>query len=167
MRAQSSEGKLIPEQVWDAPDIPKRGLFNGHPSGSAMPLAWAHAEYVKLARSLRDGRIFDMPPQTRKRYLDSTHASPYATWRFNNKARTMPPGRTLRVETRAAATIHWSIDGWRTVNDTAATDTSLGVWYADLPTGSLGEGASIVFTMHWTDPDHWQGEDFTVVVKKD
>ena len=167
MRAQSSAGGLIPEQVWDAPDIPKRGLLNGHPSGSAMPLAWAHAEYVKLARSLRDGRIFDMPPQTRKRYLESTHDSPYATWRFNNKARTMPPGRTLRVETRAAATIHWSTDGWHTVTDTPATDTSLGVWYADLPTGSLGEGESVVFTLHWSEPDHWQGEDFTIVIKKD
>jgi glucoamylase len=26
-----------------------------------MPLVWAHAEYVKLARSLRDGRVFDTP----------------------------------------------------------------------------------------------------------
>jgi glucoamylase len=164
MRAQSSEGGLIPEQVWDAPDLPERGLYNGHPTGSAMPLAWAHAEYVKLARSLRDGQIFDMPRQTRKRYLESKHESPYATWRFNNKARTIPAGRTLRVEMRADATVHWSTDGWRTVNDTPATDTTLGVWYADLPTGSLAEGGSVVFTFHWRDPEHWQGEDFTVCV---
>lgn len=166
MRAQSSAGKLIPEQVWDVPDIPARGLFNGHPAGSAMPLAWAHAEYVKLVRSLRDGCIFDMPPQTRKRYLESRHESPYATWRFNNKARSMPTGLELRIETRAAATIHWSTDNWHSVHDTPATDTSLGVWFADLRTGSLLPGDCVTFTMHWSEPDHWEGKDFTVVVRK-
>ena len=39
---------MIPEQVWDADPIPERRLYPGRPSGSAMPLAWAHAEYVKL-----------------------------------------------------------------------------------------------------------------------
>ena len=39
---------MIPEQVWDADPIPERRLCPGRPSGSAMPLAWAHAEYVKL-----------------------------------------------------------------------------------------------------------------------
>ena len=54
----------MPEQVWDAADIPERELFCGRPSGSAMPLVWAHAEHIKLLRSLRDGAVFDMPPQT-------------------------------------------------------------------------------------------------------
>jgi glucoamylase len=39
----ANEAGLIPEQVWDADDIPDRGLFFGRPTGSAMPLAWAHA----------------------------------------------------------------------------------------------------------------------------
>ena len=49
----ANEGGLISEQVWDAPDIPERELYFGRPSGSAMPLVWAHAEYLKLRRSLR------------------------------------------------------------------------------------------------------------------
>ena len=36
-------------------------LFLGRASGSAMPLVWAHAEYLKLCRSLRDGEVFDRP----------------------------------------------------------------------------------------------------------
>ena len=58
---------MIAEQIWDAPDIPQRELHFGQPSGSAMPLVWAHAEHVKLRRSLRDGRVFDMPPQPVRR----------------------------------------------------------------------------------------------------
>ena len=49
----SSEGGMLPEQIWDAPDLPERGMFLGRPSGSAMPLAWAHSEYIKLLRSRR------------------------------------------------------------------------------------------------------------------
>ncbi len=69
MRAQASDGGMLPEQVWDGPDIPERELFNGRPSGSAMPLVWAHAEYAKLVRSLHEGRVFDMPQQTYERYV--------------------------------------------------------------------------------------------------
>ena len=64
MESLAGDGGMIPEQVWDADDIPERGLFKGRPSGSAMPLAWAHAEYLKLRRSIQDGRTFDQPPQT-------------------------------------------------------------------------------------------------------
>ncbi|MDQ2899845.1 MAG: hypothetical protein M3Y07_08595 [Acidobacteriota bacterium] len=53
------------------------------PSGSAMPLVWAHAEYLKLKRSLRDGLIFDQPPQTVERYLKQKTVSPRMSWRFN------------------------------------------------------------------------------------
>ena len=60
---------LIPEQVWDANDLPERHLFHGQPTGSVCPLVWAHGEYVKLRRSMRDGRVFDAPRQTFKRYL--------------------------------------------------------------------------------------------------
>jgi len=69
MRAQASDGGMLPEQVWDGADIPERELYNGRPSGSAMPLVWAHAEYAKLVRSLHDGRVFDMPQQAYERYV--------------------------------------------------------------------------------------------------
>ena len=59
MESFANESGLISEQVWDSPDIPERELYFGRPSGSAMPLVWAHAEYLKLRRSLRDGRLFD------------------------------------------------------------------------------------------------------------
>ena len=69
MRAQASDGGMLPEQVWDGADIPSRELYNGRPTGGAMPLVWAHAEYAKLVRSLHDGRVFDMPQQAYERYV--------------------------------------------------------------------------------------------------
>ena len=57
MDAFANEDGLISEQIWDSADIPERGLRLGRPSGSAMPLVWAHAEYIKLRRSLPEGRV--------------------------------------------------------------------------------------------------------------
>jgi glucoamylase len=54
---------MLSEQVWDAADLPEKGLFFGKPTGSAMPLLWAHGEYVKLRRSLGDDGVFDAPSE--------------------------------------------------------------------------------------------------------
>jgi glucoamylase len=69
MRTQASDGGMLPEQVWDGPDILALELRNGRATGGAMPLVWAHAEYAKLVRSLHDGRVFDMPQQPYERYV--------------------------------------------------------------------------------------------------
>ena len=54
MELSTDGSRLIPEQVWDAASIPERELFLGQGTGSACPLVWAHSEYIKLRRSLRD-----------------------------------------------------------------------------------------------------------------
>jgi glucoamylase len=159
------DGRLIPEQVWDAAAVPERGLYPGRPSGSAMPLVWAHAEYVKLRRSLEDGAVFDAPPQTKERYVvrRSTRA-PYSIWRFNHKCRSAAPGGTLRVELLAPAVVHWSADGWKTERDTATRDTGMGVFLADLPLAGLRSGAKVLFTFYWPLEGRWEGSDFGVDV---
>ena len=162
MEALAGESGLLPEQVWDSTDIPDRELSIGHPSGSAMPLAWAHAEYIKLCRSLRDGTIFDRPPQAVQRYLVDKVTSRYIVWRFNHKVRAMPLGKILRVETLAPAVVHWSVDGWRTVRDTETRDTTLGVHVADLETLGLRIGDRVDFTFYWSDAHRWEGTDFVV-----
>ena len=161
----STEGsRLIPEQVWDAPDIPERELFTGKPSGSACPLVWAHAEYIKLRRSLRDGTIFDQPPQTVQRYVLEKRRCMIFTWRFNNKPRSIPCGKTLRLDLLSPAMVHWSFDGWQTAQDSSTWDTGLGVHVVDLPTEKLTVGRQIVFTFYWLKENWWQGADFSVTV---
>ncbi len=161
----ANEGGMIPEQTWDAPDIPERELFFGKPSGSAMPLVWAHAEYVKLRRSLHDGRVFDMPPQPVQRYLVEKIGSSLAIWRFNHKCRTISARKRLRLEVLAPAVVHWSVDGWLTVQDAETQNTGLGVHYADLPTEKLPSLRKIEFTFHWLQAKRWEGVNFVVMVE--
>jgi glucoamylase len=164
LESHASEEGLFPEQTWDAADLPERELFFGRASGSAMPLVWAHGEYLKLLRSLRDGRVFDMPPQTVQRYLTDRVQSRYLVWRFNHKVRSIPAGKGLRIETLAPAVVHWSSDQWRSAHDLKSADTGLGIHLADLSSEALPEGALICFTFYWPDVEHWEGEDFTVVI---
>lgn len=161
----ANAGGLLPEQVWDSDDLPEKELFRGKPAGSAMPLVWAHAEHIKLLRSLRDGRVFDMPPQTVERYLVQKQTSHLACWRFNHKAREMAQGKTLRIEALAPFSLRWTTDGWNAVHDSPCQDSGLEVWYLDLPTESLPLGAAVEFTFFWTQANRWEGVNFSVAVE--
>ncbi|HUB68712.1 MAG TPA: glycoside hydrolase family 15 protein [Candidatus Methylacidiphilales bacterium] len=72
MASFADESLLLSEQVWDAADIPDRGLRFGQATGSARPLAWAHAEYLQLLRSLHDGGVFSRPQVVSQRYVKGT-----------------------------------------------------------------------------------------------
>jgi glucoamylase len=164
MEAFANEGHLLPEQIWDSQDIPERELFFAKPSGSAMPLVWAHAEYVKLSRSLEDGSVFDTPPQTVKRYVEGKTESPYMAWRFNHRIRSISSGKILRIETQAKARVRWTSDNWDTFQDTSTEDTGLGLHVVNLPTKDMGSGRNIVFTFYWPDVARWEKENCEVEV---
>jgi glucoamylase len=156
---------MLPEQVWDAEAIPSRGLAPGRPSGSAMPLAWAHAEYVKLVRSIALGHAIDRPAAAWHRYHGVAPKSTRATWRFAALRSTMVAGRILRVELLASARVHCSLDGWRTWVDIDARDTGIGIWVADVPgSDRLRPGDAVVFTVWWPGAGHWEDRDFRVSV---
>src|SRR6202050_3400478 len=159
------QSRSLPEQVWDAADIPALELFRGKPSGSACPLVWAHSEYIKLLRSIRDGKIFDQPPQTVQRYLVEKRQRTIFGWRMNNKTRTIPRGKTLRIVLISSATVHWSIDEWKTAQDTRTRDSGLGIHTLDLPTASLPTGGQAAFTFLWAKENRWEGTDYVVTVQ--
>jgi glucoamylase len=164
MEAFANESGLLPEQIWDSPDIPEHELCFGRPSGSAMPLVWAHAEYVKLRRSLHDGKVFDMPPQSAQRYIIEKKESPHVLWRFEQKRRTMRQGKILRLETMPPAIVHWSSDGWKTSNDLRSCPSGLGVHVTDIPTELLSKGTAVVFTFYWPEVRRWEGANFSVLI---
>jgi glucoamylase len=157
--------RLIPEQVWDTDDIVERELFAGKASGSACPLVWAHSEYIKLRRSLVDGKIFDQPPQTGERYLKRKVSAQYFNWRFNNKPRTMPCGRKLRLLLMEPALVHWSFDNWQNSHDSNSSESGWNLQHVDLPTEILAPGRQIIFTFYWKNTDRWEGRDYQVAVE--
>ncbi|KZN68283.1 glucan 1,4-alpha-glucosidase [Pseudoalteromonas luteoviolacea CPMOR-1] len=58
----ANEGLMLPEQVWDGVGVNPFGYQLGEGTNSATPLAWTHAEYVKLVRSLADKNVWDHYP---------------------------------------------------------------------------------------------------------
>lgn len=163
MGAQTSPGGLRPEQVWDAANIPERELFNGRPADSAMPLVWAHAEYLKLACSLADGAVCDTPPRPVQRYVNDEKGSSHGIWRFDHRCRKLAAGKTLRIETLPPARVHWCKGDWRTTTETETRDTGLGVHFVDLPTAELSAGGTIRLTFYRPQADRWENRDFEVV----
>jgi len=166
MSLSAGSSQLLPEQVWDAADIAERELFFGKASGSACPLVWAHSEYIKLVRSLKDGKVFDQPPQTVERYRVEKRKARHWEWRFNNKCRVVPKGKILRIAVREPAMIHWTQDGWQTASDLATRETGLGIHFADLPTDKLDAGHTLLFTFYWPNVERWEGADFYVTIQE-
>ncbi|MHB0873258.1 MAG: glycoside hydrolase family 15 protein [Acidithiobacillus ferrooxidans] len=161
MAAMTGNSGLLPEQIWESDAIPEKGLFPGHPSGSAMPLVWAHGEFVKLCHSAAQGRPVDRPAQTWKRYQGKVPKIDYRIWRLRQRPRQLPAGQELRLLLRAPFTVHWGSNGWQAIQDTESEDWGLG-HVATLPVQKLRVGDSVQFTILWRDSGDWQGEDFHI-----
>lgn len=109
----SSPLGLIPEQVWDAQAIPSLGLVSGRPSGSAMPLVWAHAEFVKLAVSAVRGYPVDRPQGAWLRYAGQKATPVRAHWAPWIPIDSIARGQSLRVLARIPGIVRWTLDGAR------------------------------------------------------
>jgi glucoamylase len=156
--------RLLPEQVWDQPDLPKALMFYGKPTGAAMPLMWAHAEYIKLLRSVADGRVFDLIAEVADRYTRPRKRRPLEVWKENRQLRSIRAGITLRIQAAQPFVLHWGRGDWSQPTDTRATATSVGISFVDLEIAA-GERAPVLFTFHWLEPDRWEGRDYTVEVR--
>jgi glucoamylase len=163
MERFSTSGGLLPEQVWDEPDVVESHMEFGKPTGSAMPLLWAHAEYIKLLRSAHDKKVFDSIPEVARRYVeDGPIRRKLEIWKPNRRVGHMKRGFTLRVLAPDPFTLHWSQDGWKTVLDTQSDVTSIGMNYVDLDVAP--ECSGINFTFLWTGSGSWEGRDYQVSV---
>jgi glucoamylase len=66
----ASPGGTLPEQVWDEnPPSGAPGFAPGTPTMSATPLAWTHAQLIRLAWSVHSGAVIEQPRVVRCRYL--------------------------------------------------------------------------------------------------
>jgi glucoamylase len=161
MEKFASATGLFSEQVWDEADRPQQFLFFGRPTGAAMPLVWAHAEYIKLLRSAYDGRVFDFLPQVADRYRNGTPRKRWEVWKRNRQVRTVEAGATLRILAKEAFTLHWSADDWKTRRDSQSQPTALGIDFADIPVRK-SQRAPLRFTFYWIKEEKWEGRDYEV-----
>lgn len=157
---------LLSEQLWDEEDRPQQKLFFGRPTGAAMPLMWAHAEYIKLLRSVSDGKVFDLIPEVADRYARNkgdVQRKLLEVWKPNRQVRGVKRGWTLRIQAPEAFRLVWTDNDWLDTIETRSTDTSLGIEFVDVETGAQAV-QRILFTFRWVDGDRWEGRDFEVRV---
>jgi glucoamylase len=162
-------GQMMPEQVWDEPDRAGTSLRLGQPAGSAVPLVWAHAEYLKLLRSAMDGKVFDRVDPVYERYCDPAGRKKrrrdveiYTQLRPIQK---MAPGNTLRILNERLFGVIWTDDGWQTTRKTLSRSLGSAGFSADI---TPGDGSSAVqWTLHWPDQDAWLGYNVEVKVHAD
>jgi glucoamylase len=164
MERFSQPAGLLPEQVWDE-QTRKHHMKIGRPTGSATPLLWAHAEYIKLLRSAADQKVFDQIPAVADRYIKNRSKCKHLeVWKQNRQPLTMWKGYILRVQAHDPFMLHWSSDEWKTIQDTKSTSTSLGIEFVDIPTTQDQQG-SIKFTFLWTNSTKWEGRDYEVIIE--
>jgi len=154
---------LIPEQIWDAPDLPEAHLCFGKATGAADPLLWAHSEYVKLLRSIADGKIFDLIEPVAERYRNDRERSSIEIWKMNRQVKCVSPDCLLRIQASSPFSLHWSNDEWATRRDTASTPTSIGLEYVDIEVAKT-QTTPIRFTFYWPQQSEWQGSNYQVEI---
>ncbi len=143
---------MLPEQVWDEADLPERSLRRGQPAGSAVPLVWAHAEYLKLLRSAVDGKVFDRIDPVYERYCApegrKRRRRDLEIYSRRRPIQRMDAGSTLRILDERSFDVVWTDDGWKTVNTTASRGLGSAGFSADI-TPAPGSG-ELEWTLHWT-----------------
>ncbi|MGH9566916.1 MAG: glycoside hydrolase family 15 protein, partial [Candidatus Angelobacter sp.] len=146
----ATEGGMLPEQVWDSPDIPQAFMYFGRPAGSATPLMWAHAEYIKLLRSVCDTQLFDLIPIVAERYSNQRGRKDLEVWKLKRRVRRMSAGSVLRVLLPDSFRLRWSVQGGDSSQESASTPTDLGFSFVDIKT-TAGQTAPVQFAFLATD----------------
>ncbi len=157
-------GGMLPEKPWDANDLPERNLKFGGAAGSAMPLCWARAEYISLARSRHDRVCFGRVEPIYQRYAKGKAGGNMVMWTFAHQPGQLRKGNGPRIITEQSAKIHWSVDGWSTSSDLETSACSFGLHWTDLPNAKLPRGAKANFPFYWAEANRWEGRDFPVAV---
>ena len=162
-------GQMMPEQVWDEPDRPEARLVLGKPAGSAVPLVWAHAEYLKLLRSAVDGKVFDRIEPVSSRYSELSGRKqprkPLEFYSFRRPIQKMGAGDTLRILDGERFEVRWSDDGWHTVHYTISRSLGCAGHSADISPAAKQESGGLSWTLYWPDQNRWLGYNVDIKIE--
>ncbi|HEY6350942.1 MAG TPA: glycoside hydrolase family 15 protein [Candidatus Angelobacter sp.] len=160
----STSSGMLPEQIWDQPDLPHAHMRLGKPCGAAMPLMWAHAEYIKLLRSVRDRRVFDLIAPVAERYLENKGRKDLEIWKSTRRMREIATGKVLRVQAAGDFRLRWTIDGGESQESTSVA-SGLDIGFVDIPTPP-GQSGEVRFTFVETEVAEFLDKSFEVGIKK-
>jgi glucoamylase len=164
-------GQMMPEQVWDETNLPGSSQQTGKPTGSAVPLVWAHAEYLKLLRSAVDGKVFDRIDTVYERYC-----TPEGRQKVHNgveiysqrrPVQRMASGKALRILDEKWFEVRWTVDGWQTTQTAESRSLGSAGFSADIkPVFEPGvESGTLQWTFHWLEPESWLGHNVEVQIE--
>jgi glucoamylase len=159
----AGQALTLPEQLWDAHDVPARGLQFGKPNGSASPLGWAHAEYLELLVTIALAGFPDIVLPARRRYTEGKALEPPFVWSHKHQITKIAVGRRLRVQLPRPGAVHYTFDDWASHGEVDAIDTTLGFWVAEVPCNRLPRGAAVSWTAHYV--SGWEGRNFDLTVE--
>jgi glucoamylase len=162
----ATPGKMLPEQVWDDGEVPERGLCLGRPAGSATPLVWAHAEYLKLLRSARDGKVFDRVDAVYERYSTPDGRRRVRrgleVFSLRRPIQRVNAGDTLRILDGERFELVWTADNWTTSETAPSRSLGSAGFSVDITAGA-GPG-KLSWTLHWPEADRWLGYNVDIEV---
>ncbi|MBS1802753.1 MAG: glucan 1,4-alpha-glucosidase [Acidobacteria bacterium] len=165
----ATPGQMMPEQVWDEANRPHQGLVMGKPAGSAVPLVWAHAEYLKLLRSTTDGKVFDRIDCVYNRYCEPDGRKKVrGDLEFYSRRRPIQKvyaGETLRILDDTKFEVVWTVDNWKTMQTTLSRSLGNAGYCADLSTAPHPESSGLSWTFHWPEQNRWLGYNVDITIE--
>ncbi len=160
MAAMTGPGGMIPEQAWDQGALPEAFLLPGGPTGSAMPLVWAHSEYLRLASAIASGRPVELLNSVEARYNGQRPEPALRHWRSDTPLRVIAKGARLQIEDLRPFTLRFSVNNWATMQDLATVPQAFDIHAVVLDLEQTCD--KIVFTRLYA--EGWEGKNHEVDV---
>jgi glucoamylase len=160
MEEFSKPNLLLPEQIWDEADLPRAGMFSGQATGSARPLFWAHAEYLRLLRSALDGQVFELIAEVAHRYLQTKPKAGVEYWLHKHAISQARRKCSLRICAAEPFRLHWASGGEADWRDSDSSPTAFGVHFCDIDQHAVEAG--VEFTFLWKGNNQWEGRNYRV-----
>ena len=158
MRQLTGRCGLMPEQVWDEA-APARATA-GEPTGSAMPLLWSHAEFLKLVYARKQGRPIEQLDVVRERYLGQRPQADVWHWRPDAPFASVPQGRDARIELPFRFRLRFGFDGWQDAADRESEPLGFGLYGVLLEADMLSARSRIDFTYRNQESERWVDVDY-------
>ena len=172
----ATAGHMLPEQVWDEADRPELSLKCGGPAGAACPLAWAHAEYLKLLRSALDGKVFDRIEPVYRRYghfqsehdharsahHGREHQNVIEMFSLRRPIQVITSNTRLRTLDDKRFEVIWSDDEWKTNNTTQSRSLGSAGYSADIQPAKRENPSVLSLTFFWPEENRWLGHNYDI-----